>query len=130
MGWSALSEVVASFFVRLPLTKMIFLVGTSAISRELGEHDSLPVLSGLELDGVITSGFTFSPTSKTSFDTNLTPRSLCTPYALLLRSACWHVLCSQIASRSISCDAEALLWLNSFLRTAILPPKSAGTVHH
>ena len=61
MGWSALSGVVVSFFVRLPLTKLVFLVGTSAIPRELGEHDSLPVLSGLELDGVITSGFTFSP---------------------------------------------------------------------
>lgn len=61
MGWSALSGVVASFFVRLPLAKMVFLVGASAIPRDLGEHDSLPVLSGLELDGVITSGFTFFP---------------------------------------------------------------------
>ena len=40
---------------------MGFLVGTSATPRDMGEHGSLPVLSGLELDGVITSGFTFSP---------------------------------------------------------------------
>lgn len=52
---------MASFFVRLPLAKMVFWVGTSAVPRELEEHDSLPALSGLELDGVITSGFTSSP---------------------------------------------------------------------